>query len=310
MKIILKKCSLACVFALFIGTAISYAQQSPQYTQYMYNTMSINPAYAGSLETIDIVGTYRNQWVGVDRSPQTQNLGIHSPLGFSNLGVGLNINNTILGPANEFMADANVSYTIRLSGDTRLAFGVKGGFKMLNVDFSRGSFQDPGDPLLTMNIDNKVSPTVGAGAYLYTEKWYLGLSVPDFITSDFYDSDENSVAQKEIQYYLMGGYVFELSSELKFKPAFLLRYLHGFPIIGDVSGNFLIRDALTLGLSYRFDDAISALAGFQISESFFAGYSYDYTTSPFNSYNNGTHEIILRFTMPQKSQRINSPRFF
>lgn len=310
MNIRVKICQLVYVCLYFCMTHAVYGQQSPQYTQYMYNTMSLNPAYAGSVGTLDVVGTYRNQWVGIDRSPQSQNLGIHSPLSFSKIGVGLNIVNNILGPSNEFLADANASYSINLTPTVKFSFGAKVGLKILNVDYSRGSFMDPGDPLLETNIDNKVNPTIGAGVYMYSEKWYIGLSVPDFITSSYYDKEINSVAHKEIQYYLMGGYVFDLSDDLKLKPAALIRYLHGFPILVDVSSNFLIKERLTLGVSYRYNDALSALAGFQISDAFFVGYSYDYSTSQLNPYNNGTHEIILRYTMPVKEKRINSPRFF
>lgn len=294
---------------VFISGAVN-AQQQPQYTQYMYNTMSINPGYTGSLGTLDIVGTYRSQWVGIDGAPVTQNLGIHSPLNNNRIGLGLHVQNDKLGPANQFFANANFSYSLQISPTKRLAFGLKAGAKVFNVDFSRGTFQNPNDPLLSQNIDNRITPTLGAGVYLYSNNWYVGLSVPDFTASEFYDDNDEAISKEELQYYLIAGYVFDLSPRLKFKPAVLAKYTHGFPIVVDVSANFLLMERLSAGVSYRYNDAVSALAGFQITESFFVGYSYDYTVTGFSNYNSGTHEVIVRFTLPQKNKRINSPRYF
>ncbi|MBT0606694.1 PorP/SprF family type IX secretion system membrane protein [Aequorivita echinoideorum] len=290
--------------------ATLHAQQDPQYTQYMYNTMSINPGYAGSLGTLDVVGLYRDQWVGIDGAPVTQNLGIHSPLRNEKIGLGLNLQNDKIGPANEFHADVNFSYTLQVNSTLKLGLGLKGGAKIFNVDFSKGNFENPGIDPLSQNIENSVSTTLGAGAYLYSDNWYLGLSVPDFITNKFYDDIEQSVAEEEIQYYLIGGYVFDLSPSLRFKPTVLAKYLHGFPLVVDVSANFLFMEQFSVGASYRYDDAISGLAGVNFLEGFFVGYSYDYTLTDLSNYNSGTHEIILRYSLPQKNKRINSPRYF
>lgn len=300
------------IMGLLVLTAVSssiYAQNSPQYTQYMYNTMSINPGYAGSLGTLDIVGTYRDQWIGIEGAPVTQNLGIHAPLRNDKIGLGLNIENDNLGPANQFFADGNFSYTLQLSPTIKVALGVKAGIKLFNVDFTKGNFQNPNDPL-AQNIDNRITPTLGAGAFFYTDNWYVGLSVPDFTTDNFYDDVEQAIAQEEIQYFLMGGYVIDMNPSLKFKPAFLLKYLDGFPVVVDVSANFLFNERFTIGAAYRYEDAISGLAGIMVFDGFFAGYSYDYTLTDFSNYNSGTHEIVLRYTLPKKSKRVNSPRFF
>jgi type IX secretion system PorP/SprF family membrane protein len=276
----------------------------------MYNTMSINPGYTGSLGTLDAVVTYRDQWVGIDGAPTTQNLGIHSPLRNEKIGVGLNIQNDEIGPAKEFYADANFSYSLQLSPTLKMGLGLKAGAKIFNLDFSRGTFQNSGNDPLNRNIENKLTTTVGAGAYMYSDNWYLGLSVPDFITNKYYDDIEQSVAEEQIQYFLIGGYVFDLSPTLKFKPAFLAKYLDGFPLVVDVSANFLIMDQFSLGASYRYDDSFSGLAGVNFLQNFFVGYSYDYTLTDLNKYNSGTHEIVLRYTLFEKTKRINSPRYF
>jgi len=272
--------------------------------------MSINSGYTGSLNTIYAVGTYRSQWTGIDGAPMSKNIAIHSPLKNEAIGICLNLLNEILGPENQIFADANASYTVKVSQETNLAFGLKAGIKLLNIDFSKGDYQNPGDPLLNENIDNKLNPTLGAGAYYYSQKWYLGLSVPDFISDDFYDDNEMAVAKEEIQFYFIGGYVFDLSDAIKFKPTFLARYSENVPFSIDVSANVLFNERFSIGLSYRLDDAISALAGFHINESFFIGYSFDYSTNEFMNYNDGTHEIVLTYTLPQKDRRVNSPRYF
>ncbi|RYZ82157.1 MAG: type IX secretion system membrane protein PorP/SprF, partial [Proteobacteria bacterium] len=164
--------------------------------------------------------------------------------------------------------------------------------------------------LLNQNIDNKFIPQVGAGAFLYRENWYVGLSVPNFIRSDYYDDIQESVDVDRLHYYLTAGYVLDISDNLKFKPAVLGRVVSGAPVEFDVSANFMFMEKFVLGAAYRFDDSVSGLAGFQISRDFFIGYSYDYTTSDLTKYNDGTHEILIRFQMNKKTSQIKSPRFF
>ena len=154
-----------------------------------------------------------------------------------------------------------------------------------------------------------VSPTIGAGVYLHSDNWYVGLSVPDFITTKHYDDYQESIAEERLHYYLIAGYVFDINRNLKFKPATLLKAVTGAPLIADISGNLLFRDKLTLGLAWRWDDSISALAGFQISDGLYIGYAYDLTTTALKNYNSGSHEIMLRFEL-QKAGRLLSPRFF
>jgi len=298
---------LLVVFTVF-AVDISFAQQDPQYTQYMYNTMSVNPAYAGQREVLSVTGLYRTQWVGIDGAPKTQTLGIHAPLRNEKIGLGLSIVNDALGPATESYIDANFSYTIRLDDtNTKLSFGVKGGVHLLDTDWSKGRFQNP-DVVFNENI-SLLSPTIGAGLYLHNRKWYVGLSVPNFLTTDHYDDFQESVAAERLHYYLIAGYVFNLSENTKFKPAALVKGVSGAPIIADVSANFLFNDKFTLGLAWRWDDSVSGLAGFQVSDGLYIGYAYDATTTNLNNYNSGSHEIMLRFEL-QKLGRILSPRFF
>jgi len=286
------------------------AQQNPEYTQYMYNTMTINPGYAGSVGTLEATLLHRSQWVGIDGAPTTQSLTIHSPLANERVGLGLSVVNDKLGPSSESNIDGNFSYILNLAREKKLAFGLKAGIRKLDVDWTKGRFNDPSDALLNSNISNEIKPSVGAGLYYYTNKWYLGLSVPNFIKGNYYDDVQESIDIDRLHYYLITGYVFDLSEGLKFKPAFLGKLVSGAPLYYNLSLNFLIQEKLTLGASYQFDDSASALAGFQISNSFYIGYAYDYTVTKLNKYNDGSHEIIVRFQLQKKSSQIKSPRFY
>ncbi|NRD20648.1 type IX secretion system membrane protein PorP/SprF [Winogradskyella eckloniae] len=296
------------VLVVILISTISFAQQDPQYTHYMYNTLSVNPAYAGQRETFSAVGLHRSQWVGINGAPQTQTLSIHSPLRNERIGLGLNVVNDALGPARESFIDANVSYTIPLNAeDLKLSFGVKGGLHILDTDWSKGRYRHT-DPAFEENL-NLISPMIGAGLYMHTRKWYLGLAVPNFITTDHYDDYTESVATERMHFYLIGGYVFNISETTELKPAFLVKGVSGAPIIADVSANFWFQKKLTLGLAWRWDDSVSALAGFQVTPGMFIGYSYDMTSTGLNNYNSGTHEVTLRFEV-KRLGRILSPRFF
>jgi type IX secretion system PorP/SprF family membrane protein len=276
----------------------------------MYNTMAINPAYAGSTGTIEASLLHRSQWVGISGAPQTQSFSIHSPLRNEKVGLGLSVVNDKIGPSNELYLDGNFSYSIPLGYEKRLAFGLKAGMRMLNIDWSKGRYYDNNDVLLNQNIDNQMKLAVGAGIYYYTDKWYVGLSVPSFIRNDYYDDVQESIDYDRMHYFLMGGYVFDLNPNLKFKPAFLVKAVTGAPISADVSANFMIQEKFVIGGAYRTDDSVSILAGFQISPSFYLGYAFDYTVSELNKYNDGSHEIILRYQFVKNQSKIKSPRFF
>lgn len=288
----------------------SVAQQNPEYTQYMYNTIQVNPGYTGSVGTLEANLLYRKQWVNIDGAPQTGTFGIHSPIGNKKVGLGLNFISDELGPSSEQTVTGNASYSIDLGVETKLAFGLKAGFRMMNIDWTKGRYYNSNDVLLNNNINNKFMPTFGTGAYLYSNKWYLGMSVPSFLKSDYYDDIQESIVSDKMHYYFIGGYVFDLSDAIKFKPSVLLKAVQGAPLATDFSANFLLQEKVTLGASYRMDDSVSALLGLQFAKDFFIGYSFDYTVTPLNKYNDGTHEVILRYQLPQKSTTIKSPRFF
>ena len=292
----------------------THAQQDPQYTQYMYNTMSVNPAYVGSKGHGTFTALGRTQWVGFEGAPDTQTLSYDTPLGFKGVGLGLNLVNDKIGPSHELYLDGNVSYTIETSEDGSLAFGLKLGGRLLNIDWRIGKTREDGDDLFSVanNITNKFLPTVGAGIYYHKPKWYVGLSVPNFLNQEHYDddlADTQQAAVERMHFFLIAGYVFDISEDIKFKPAALFKGVSGAPVSLDVSANFMFVDKFRAGLAWRWGDSIAALLGFQVSEGLYMGYSYDLTTSNYNVANSGTHEVLLRYEI-FRQQRIKSPRFF
>ena len=288
---------------------IGVAQQLPQFTQYMYNTISINPAYAGSRETLSVVGLHRSQWVGLEGGPTTQTLSIHTPLRNEKIGLGLSIINDELGYENLSYIYGDFSYTIQTSEKAKLAFGLKAGFTSYSLDpvYRQGQIDDP----TIRGIEDRWSPNIGAGVYWNTNRWYLGLSAPRILTTNN-NREEGYQALERISYYFTGGYVFDLGESTKFKPAMLLKATNGAPLSFDVTANFLFNEVFWIGGSYRINERASAIGGiadFQISKQFRIGYAYEYPLSDLRPYTSGTHEVLIMFEV-FKSKRVKSPRYF
>lgn len=284
------------------------AQQDSQYTQYMYNTVSVNPAYAGTRGSLSMLGIYRNQWVGLDGAPETLNFSANSPIGLQGVGVGLGFTSDKIGPSAESIITADFSYTIPISENTKLSFGIKGGLSLLDLDPNKLLIYDPNDYDLSQKSYS--SPIVGAGLYLHSEKWYVGLSSPNLLETEHYDDVQLSTATEKTHIYLIGGYVFTLNPNLKLKPAVLAKGVMGAPLAVDVSANALLYDKVTFGLAYRLDAAVSVMAGFQVNNNIMIGYGYDYDTTELGNYNSGSHEIFLRFELGTKLRAKVNPRFF
>ena len=298
-----------------LASSVSYAQQDAQFTQYMYNTININPAYAGSRGALSVFGLHRTQWVGLDGAPVTNTFSINTPINGTNIGLGLGIINDRIGPSDENNISADFSYSIPTSERYKLSFGIKASANLLNVDFTKLNIYNSSDPRFKDNIENKFSPNIGAGLYFHSDKTYIGLSVPNFLETKHFDGTANNnaqsfIASERMHYYLIAGHVFDLSANLKFKPSLLTKLVAGAPLQVDVSGNFLINDKFVIGAAYRWSAAVSAMVGFQASDSWYIGYGYDLETTRLANYNSGSHEIFLRYELFQKVDKIISPRFF
>ena len=312
MRTILKF-NLFVLIVLSFGSA--FAQQLPQFTQYMYNTISINPAYAGSRETLSLVGLHRSQWVGIEGGPTTQTFSVHSPLRNEKVGLGLSFINDQLGYENFAYIYADFSYTIPVGYETKLAFGLKGGLTHYNLD--QELLTDPSviEDLYFSNVADRWSPNIGAGVFLHNQKWYIGLSAPRILNTDWNKSRNGEidyVSAERVSYYLTGGYVFDLSATTKFKPAFMIKATNGAPVSYDLTGNFLFNEKFWLGAAYRFNEsagAFGAIADFQISRELRIGYAYEHPISDIRPYSDGTHEVLLIWEL-LRNNRIKSPRYF
>jgi len=298
---------------LLLLSVATYAQQDAQFTQYMYNTIIVNPAYAGSRQSMSILALHRTQWVGLEGAPVTNSFSLNTPINNSSVGIGLSVLNDKIGPSVENNIAVDFSYTIPTSDKYKMSFGLKASANLLNIDFAKLDYA--GGPIFEDNVDNKFSPNIGVGFYLHSDVSYIGISAPNLIETVHFDkgatsSSSSHVATEKINYYLIAGHVFELSPSVKLKPALLTKYVQGAPLQVDVSANFLMNEKFVAGLAYRWSAAMSAMVGFQASDSWFIGYSYDFDTTALANYNSGSHEIFLRYELFNKYDKIISPRFF
>ena len=296
------------VFVL-LNCSVAFAQQLPQFAQYMFNTISINPAYAGSRETLSVVGLHRSQWVGIQGAPSTQTASIHAPLSNEKVGLGLSVINDELGYENFSYIYGDFSYSINVSQKTKLAFGLKAGLTSysLDADFKNDLSFDP----TVFGVEDRWTANIGAGAYLHTNRWYLGLSAPRIVNRDL-NTEKDYRALERVSYYFTGGYVFDISASTKLKPAVLVKATNGAPLSIDLNANFLFYDKFWLGGGYRINEQTASLGGladFQVSEQLRLGYAFEYPLSDLSPYTGGTHEILLMFEL-FKAKRVKSPRYF
>ncbi len=300
------------IFILVFVTTVSFpsmAQQLPQFTQYMYNTIAINPAYAGSRETLTLVGLHRNQWAGFPGAPSTQTLSVHSPLNRENIGLGFSFINDELGFENHVYLYGDFSYSIKLNAISKLAFGLKAGFTSFNID-NRLFELNPDDQLIG-KIEDRWNPNIGAGVMWLWDRGYLGLSAPRLINHSYANSPYK--AMERISYYFTGGYVFDIGLSTKFKPSVMFKTTNGATLSTDVSANFLFFEKLWLGTSYRFNNsagAIGFMTDYQILRDWRIGYTFELPTSEIRPYTHGTHELVIMFEVFNPRRRVTSPRYY
>lgn len=299
---------------LIVGIASANAQQDPQYTQYMLNGIVINPAIAGSRGVSTISGLHRSQWIGLEGAPTTQTLNFNAPVS-KRVGIGLSVVNDAIGNGTqqETYFDAVFSYTIPVSEEGNLAFGINAGGDWLSVDFTK--LVNYGVETNLPNIDRKFSPTVGLGTYFYTEQYFIGLSVPSLLETEHFDNsgETNSyIAKQRMNFYLMSGAVFELNYNTKLRPAILVKAVSGAPVQIDLSASFLFNDRFSVGAAYRLDAAFSALFGLQITNEFMAGLAYDIETTALGStqFNDGSFEVFLRYDFLNRFRKKATYNFF
>lgn len=287
------------------------AQQDPMFTHYMFNTLAINPGYAGSREALTITGLHRTQWAGFTGAPTTQTVIAHTPFLRHNIGLGLSFLNDKVGPVNMTSIYIDFSYTIKVTQKSKLAFGLKGGSNFMKNDLNALALHDPTDISFNGNIEKEFLPNFGAGLYYYTDKWYIGVSVPKILENSFETGITNKAGEAK-HYFLIAGTYFNLNESFKFKPTGFLKITEAAPIELDVTATIVYKDKIWGGLMYRTDDALGAMLGMYIKPELAIGYSFDWSfNNPTMKHNMGSHEILIQYDLFfTEKKKIRSPRYF
>jgi type IX secretion system PorP/SprF family membrane protein len=306
----MKKLYITATVAL-LALIDGHAQQDPHYTQYMYNMSVINPAYAGSKESISGGLLYRKQWVEIEDAPTTGTFFLHSPVG-RNVGLGLSVINDKIGPVEETNIYGDFSYTLNLGGEHRLAFGIKAGATMHKVDFNTiyPTLPDVGDGAFGGGNPSETFLNVGSGVFYYTEKYYVAFSIPNMLKAKYLDYDGTKYGGEEMHYFLTGGYVFDLSTDWKLKPFAMVKSSFNAPVSFDVSLNALYAERFEIGATYRNEDSFGAMANFAITPQLKIGYAYDHIISDLDVVTPASHEVILLFDLNLSKKVSRSPRYF
>lgn len=298
---------------LFSITLCLNAQQDAQFTQYMYNMSVINPAYTTDDEGVLNMGLiHRSQWSGITGAPKTTNLFFHTPIN-NKIETGFTITNDNVGDiVKENNINGDFAYKLDLEENGMLSFGLKVGVTLFDVDFTGFNIEDQSDFGFAFQNINESFFNLGAGIFYNTDNYYVGLSVPNFLKSSHLEvSDGQYRGVEEVHWYFTGGYVFDINEQFKLKPAFMTKAVKGAPIALDLTLNMLYNERFELGIAYRVDDAVSALANFRVNDALRIGYAYDYTTSNLGTYSNGSHEILILYDLNIFGRGYDkSPRFF
>lgn len=318
MNLIMKNNILKYFTLVIIALVASngYAQQDPQFTQYMYNMSVLNPAYATeNTDILSLGGLYRAQWVGLEGAPTTGTFFAHKPIS-KRVELGISIIHDEIGDVvKEDNIFADFAYVFPISENTKLSFGVKAGVTFFNTNFNGFQYSSPIIDPAFQNI-SEIFPNIGAGTYLFGKNYYVGFSAPNLLTTKHLENQAGitTTGVEAIHYFLTGGYVFKFSDNLKFKPAFMAKAVSGAPISLDVTANVLLNNLFEVGLGYRKDDSVSGLVNFYVTPTLRIGYSYDYTLSNLSNFNSGSHEIFLLFDLDLGNLSgkgyDKSPRFF
>ncbi len=278
------------------------AQQLPQYTQYMLNDLAINPAVAGKNDYADVRSNNRYQWVGITDAPRTYMLTVHAPFKKRNMGLGAQVYTDIVGPTRRVGISLSYAYHVKLTGKTRLSFGISGGIQQWGIDGHKLVLHDEGDNNLLIQYQTKTLPDFGAGVMVHNDTWYLGFSAPQLYQSPIhlYKNGDNK-GTLVTHFMVNGAYKFKLGDDFKLEPSFLVKYANPAPVKVDVGLRCIYQEQIWLGAGYRHNDAFTALIGFMYKNYLMIGYSYDFTTTGLRKYANATHEIMLglRFSRQQ-----------
>ncbi|MCB9188607.1 MAG: type IX secretion system membrane protein PorP/SprF [Flavobacteriales bacterium] len=309
MKTLIK---IAFIFILSVQYVQVKAQQDPMLSQYMFNGLFLNPAYAGSHRFFQSTLIYRRQWVNIQGAPQTFIAAVDGPVHREKMGLGLIIANDQIGVTNQTDFLANYSYNLKL-GNGKLAFGIKAGVSQYRVKITDLTYWDEEDPIYAGNINGEIIPKFGAGVYYHQEKWFAGISIPTLLAYEKeynFSININDASNLRRHLLITGGYVFTLNDNWKIKPSTLVKYTHAAPLQVDLNCNVLWKDMIWLGVSYRTGDSFVGMLEYQANDRFRIGYAHDFTTTQLRNYSSGTHEIMVGFDFGKDFAKVRTPRFF
>lgn len=307
------------VLLIVVTGLTSKAQQDPMYTQYMFNTQSVNPAYAGTWEAVSFMVLGRQQWVGLEGAPQTYTFSLQAPLKNERIALGLNVISDKIGLEKRFYMFGDYSYLVPINEKSKLRLGLKGGFTNYSNNLWAYETNAPGsgliDPAFQGEIDQKFVPNFGVGGFLYSKRYYVGFSIPKILNVDFDNNYNNLTVSSEMRhYFLMAGLVFDLGENIKFKPTMLTKATFssetGAPVQLDLTANFLFLEKFWLGAMYRTGDSFGIIAQWIIDKKLRVGYAYDYTTTNLGNFQSGTHEIMVSYELRFLKEKFASPRYF
>lgn len=303
---------LSCLLLLGITFCV-YAQQEPQFTQFMHYKMGINPAYAGTEDSPILTGLVRNQWLGLDGAPQTQLIAYEMPVFNKRVGFGASLRRRSIGLLESYTAEANYVYRINF-GRGKLGLGLQSSVRSLSFNFEAAEGTQPieSDPTIPTGARTKYVPNVGAGLYYHSTRFFMGISIPRFLKNEIDIADNNQEISQEIQHlYIIIGGLIDLGDDLGFKPQVLIKTLESAPFDADLNLSLIYDDRYTAGLSYRlggsmqngFGESVSLLLSTVINEQVELGISYDYSLSQIRNYTNGSIEAMIKYYIGGRSDR-------
>lgn len=312
MRVLMMKVRWGLVVSTAMLSISAKAQQHPMYSQYMFNMMNINPAYAGSRGTVTATALYRDQWVGIAGAPRTSSLSVDMPVNDKKIGLGFQVYDDKLGIERTTGFNASYAFRIQITNSGTLSLGLQAGLLNYRANYTEAVTFQPNDPAFQQNISGLL-PAAAAGIYYNSDRFYIGLSTPALLkTKISYDNvaQVEGVTGRDLHAYLASGFVMNLNRDLVLKPSILVKAVSGAPVEYDLNANLWIQNTLAFGFSYRTGDAYVGMAELQLSKQLRIGYAYDRTFNSLGNYNSGTHELMLRMEFGPGNGKVASPRYF
>lgn len=296
------------LYLILTLTFAAKGQQQSLFTQYMFNQLAVNPAYAGVHEGVSIMGLWREQWVGLEGAPSTQVVSIHSPLNYRPASLGAMVSRDKIGVNQTTNVQLSYAYRIHLNSTTQISFGLQGSVTNFRSDYTDGSIVDP--VLASANVNN-FFPNVGTGIMIHDERFYASFSIPSMINQRLDRDNPLSQATLSRHYYVLAGYVFDIGQDIKLKPNFMFKAVAGAPAQIDLNVNALLKDFIWVGLSYRSLSSVDLLVQFQLTQNMQLGYAFDINTNrELTGLNNATHEVMLNYIIELPRKKVETPRYF